>query len=375
MGLNANYILNGLQGGSATRLLETNMDPGVLRPWREMRPNYDGIPEWTGRSFMTLNVGKTFDPKTGLDVPIYKNFLCNTPALLRREDWLRIDTKVSWSAKQRLRLWGDIYSKNPYNVPNGMGVIGIQHTIASGDASATLSMDPIRQGERTRSTLDLGLTPLPVTHGDGSFSLRDIMVSRNSGMELNLTGIALQARKNAEIVEKLALGTFGTFIYNGGTIYGLTNHPSRSTKTMTLPTAGGYTANTTITEVLAMIKTLKDHFYYGKYTLYYSNAWAPYFDNDYQVYYAGETLASRMAKNLDIAEMKNLDFFGTTAFKIVLVQMTDDVIEGVQGMDFTTVQWEEQGGFEQCFKVLSIQVPRTKVDANGFVGIVDGTAT
>lgn len=358
------YVVNlaSLGNGSALqRLIEADMDPAVLRPWRAKN----------GRSYITVNTGE-YDKD---DKPIMRNIMVNTPALLRREDWLMVDRAVMWQAKQILRLWNDIYAANPVNIPNGMGEIAIQHTVADGDADAILSMDPVRKSERRRPTLDNVQIPLPVVHSDGSFTAREIAVSRKSGMQLDTQGIRLSVRKCGEVIESLCLGVTGTsYTYQGvGTIYGLTNFPQRFTKSMTLPTAGGWTPKTFITEILDMIKTLKDNLFYGPYVLYLSNAWVPYFENDYSITYAGDTLRLRVEKIADISGVRTLEFFGTTAYKAVLVQMTADVIEAIQGMPLTTVQWEEQGGMEAMFKVLGIQLPRVRANFNGKTGIVDGT--
>lgn len=363
------YVLNGLSGSSADKLLEHNFDPGVLRPYREV----DGRGRYTGRNLVSLlkrrNDGSLVCNGDG--TAQVETMVTNAPATLRREDWLRIDTAVAMAAKPRLRVWGDIYGANPLTIANGMGVPAIQHAVATGDASATINMEPLVQGERSRPTVDTAITPLPVIYGDGSFTLREIQVSRNGSMPLDTTNIELTTRKVAEKVEQLCLGTLGTFTYAGGSIYGLTNHPSRSTKTLTNPT--GSNGSTVIAEVVDMVQTLRNHFYYGPYIAYYSNAYFPFLATDYATGYPG-TLGDRL-KAIDVnITWRSADFLGT-GFKIVVVQMTPDVVQGINGMPMTTVQWDEEGGFNKRFKVLTISIPRVRADANGYVGIVDGSGT
>jgi len=55
---------------------------------------------------------------------------------------------------------------------------------------------------------------------------------------------------------------------------------------------------------------------------------------------------------------------------VVLVQMTPDVVELVDGLPIQNIQWDTEGGFMHYFKVLTIQVPRLKADYNGNTGIV-----
>ncbi len=373
-------------GPALTRLVDNNMDTGALRPWAEV----DRYNRRTGRSFITVQkrhpdgtavVQAVVDRNTGRPVvnnmgqpvysPVYTNKLViNAPTTLRREDWLRIDSAVAWAAKNRLRAWSEIYGSNPLNIANGMGTPLLQHAVAVGAATATTSMDGIRKGERSRPTVDTALTPLPITHSDGCFSIREIAVSRNGNLPLDTTNATLAGRAIGELIEQYAVGT-STFAYGGGNIYGLTNHPSRSTKTLTAPTSSNQ--STTITEVLDMLNTLRTNFYFGPYVAFYSNNWDQYFDADYSTAYPGVTLRSRLASIPSIQRWQQLDYLGTSKYVIVIAQMTPDVIQGINGMDLNTVQWEEPGGFEWAFKVLCIYVPRVRSDGNAKVGIIHGS--
>jgi hypothetical protein len=55
---------------------------------------------------------------------------------------------------------------------------------------------------------------------------------------------------------------------------------------------------------------------------------------------------------------------------VLLVQMTSDVVDLVDGMPIQTVQWDTEGGFIHNYKVMTIQVPRVKSDYNNRSGIV-----
>ena len=63
------------------------------------------------------------------------------------------------------------------------------------------------------------------------------------------------------------------------------------------------------------------------------------------------------------------------AFTMLFVQMTPDVARAVNGMDITTVQWEDHGGFRQNFKVMAMLVPQIRADFNGNTGIVHATTS
>jgi hypothetical protein len=57
-------------------------------------------------------------------------------------------------------------------------------------------------------------------------------------------------------------------------------------------------------------------------------------------------------------------------FTLILVQLTSEVARAVNGMDITTVQWEEKGGMRLHFKVMAIQVPQLRADYYGQMGLL-----
>jgi hypothetical protein len=117
-----------------------------------------------------------------------------------------------------------------------------------------------------------------------------------------------------------------------------------------------------------------------------------------------QTLRDRLRAIGDVADVRRLDFLfssiapwsapptGTNIFGVVpgpgpenvvqgypfvmlLVQMTPDVAQAINGMDITTIQWETLGGMQINFKVMAIQVPRLRSDFYQNCGIEHCTAT
>lgn len=349
------FILNGQANGSvASQLMQNNFDVRCLRP-------YIGK---DGRTYITQNVN-------GKQTPVPLN---NATATLRKDDWKTLDTAIVKAAKPRLRFVGDLRSAGlTYNIPNGMGKTVLE-TETQGDISeAQISMDGLSRSQGDRPTFELNNLPLPIIHKDFSFSARQVMASRNGGSPLDTTTAELAARRVAEQAEQLALGTASSYAYGGGTIYGLTNFPSRLTKSMTLPTASGWTPATFVEEVLAMKNQSQAAYHYGPWRLYTSPNWDQYLDDDYSSAKGDNTLRERVAKIDGIQGISTLDYL--SGYRAILVQMTSDVVREVMGMDITTAQWETQGGMQLNFKVMAIMVPQLRADQNSNTGIVDGTAS
>lgn len=351
-------ILNGVAHGSvASRLLNNNFDVGILRP-------YSGA---NGRTYVDVPV---FNAQKGCFET--KAVVTNAPSALRYDDWRLIDTAVLKAARQRLRLVADLRGSGlQHTIPNGMAKTVFSTEKMSDPGSASVSMDGLRKGEGDRPEFSMDNLPLPIIHSDFSFSARQIAVSRNSNTPIDTSMAEAAARRVAEIAEKMAIGSYGTYAFGGGTIYGLTNFPNRITKSLTAPTATGWTPNTTLVQILDMKQKSIDSMQYGPWILYCGTSWDQYLDNDYSAAKGDNTLRERIKKIEGINDVRTLDFL--SGFQMVLVQQTTDTIREVVGLDFTTVQWEGQGGMEINYKVLAIMVPQIRADYYGKCGIVHGS--
>lgn len=347
------FILNGqAQGNVATSLLHNGFDMRALRPWIGK----------DGRSYIARNQGGKL---VAVPMPIAN-------ATLRHEEWKLLDEAIVRVAKERLRVVADLRGSGlTYNIPNGMGKTVLETETVSDLTEATISMDPVRDGENDRPEFDLTNLPLPVIHKDFYFSARQVATSRNMGASIDTTSAELASRRVAEEAEKLTLGVsnFNQFTYGGGTIYGLTNFPSRITRTITQP--NGTNQSTTVRDVLAMRQDSEDAKHYGPWVLYNSPAWDQYLDDDYSSSKGDNTLRQRIQAIAGINDVRTADYL--TGYQMLLVQQSSDVIRMVMGMDITTVQWETHGGMRLNFKVMAIMVPQLRADHNGNTGIVHGS--
>jgi len=349
------FILNGQgHGDVANRLLACNGDLGSLRPWIGK----------DGKAYMTLNR----DGKL-VNVPI-----SNATATLRKDDWILLDDVIIKAAKQRLKAVQDLISGGlTFNIPNGMAYSVLQ-TETQGDINdASVSMDGMRENANDRPTFEINNLPLPIIHKDFSYSARNLLISRNGGSPLDTTTASLAARKVAEEAEKMLIGVSTTadqYNFGGGVIYGYTDFPNRLTKTITSPTASGWTGSTLLAEVLAMMTQARGAYHYGPYVLYTGTGWEEYLGGDFKTN-SDKSLRSRLLEIEGLSDIRALDYL--TGYTMVLVQMTSDVVREVMGMSITTVQWDTHGGMQKNFKVMAIMVPQIRADQNDNCGIVHAT--
>lgn len=350
------FIANGQASGEvASMLLRHKMDEGILRPFIGK----------DGRSYVTLREGGVGKPR---------NVLIQNAATLTKDSWIMLDEELLRVQQEEINFWEECVTRvQPLVIRNGMAVPVLQHQTMSDIGPATMSMDGLRKGERDRPVVDLRGVPLPITHKDFSYSARELAVSQESKMPLDLVHPAMAMRQCMELREKMALGTLATYTYNGYPIYGVTNYPYRLTKTITAPTAGGWSPNTTYTQVLDMIQKAVNKFYRGPYLLLASTPFLQYMEQDYTTDGMGKTLRKRIMETGRVLNVQYSDLLSTSAFILVLVQMTSNVIRTVRGMKFKTVSWPSQGGMEMNFKVMGIDVIECRSDYGNNTGIVHGT--
>ncbi len=344
-------------GDVAAQLIQHNMDPGVMRPFQEA----------DGSCWITVNEG----------TPRERTIQTNAQATLRKDEWMLLDKTVIEVAKPRLEAWGDLMRRGlKYTVPNGMGVTVLQHQTMSDITGAITSMDGLRQSDRDRPVFTLENLPLPIIHKDGGFTLREIMTGRRMGTPIDTMTIQLATTRVVEEVEKYLTGANPVYTYSSGSIYGYKNYPNRITYSMTNPTTPDWTPATFLQEILEMKKASQDARYYGPWQVYVSTAWDTYLDNDFSPQYPNLTLRQRISAIAGLTTPKTLDYLDLTgaAFNVIMVQMTNTVVEGVEGMGLTVFRWNTEGGFDTRFKVACIMVPRLRKDQNSNTGLIHGAA-
>lgn len=365
-------------GNWANRLLESELDVGALRPYRDKR----------GNTYISHNYCAGYDPKTRL--PIIKakpiQTFNDTYATLRVLDWIQLDEAVIRAAKPRLRAAKDLREAGlVYMLPNGIAKTVMQFQQQSDITGATISMDALRASESDRPVFSLVNFPIPIIHKDFQYPLRQLLASRTGYSPLDTTTAELAGRRVAEQVEQLTLGCgvnsnfttpgqltgVSSYQWGGGAVYGYMNFPNRITYTIFQPTVAGWTPQATVDDILNMKKLSQQAFHTGPWMCYAGLYWDPYFDDDYKPTYNDTTLRQRLREIDGIIDVRTVDYIPDQS--LLLVQQTTDVARMVIGMDVTTVQWETHGGMQLNFKVMCVMVPQLRTDFYGNTGVVHGS--
>ncbi len=387
------FILNGEgRGEFGSALAEVRFDPGLLRPY------YDS----QGRKVCTVKTGRMVPVKNAAgdivrnndgtsryeeekQVVLIKDLIANdihspvfNATTLSKDQWIKLDARVLQVARRRLRAWADLRAANTVGGFDGMTTSVYEHETVTDDGEAIVDMEGISEGRGDESHYQLEGIPLPITHSSFWYSKRKLMTSRSNGTPISFLRAEQAARRVTETIEQTCIGTLSGMTYGNSadygrapTVYGYTNFPDRTTKTDL--TASATTDGVTfVNEVIEMRELAYNNNYYGPFMLYVSTAYDAILDNDFKAN-SDKTIRQRVKEIDGIKDVKRLDYL--TGDVLLLVQMTSEVAEAINGLDLTTVQWESMGGMKLNFKVMAIQVPSLRADADGNTGIVHGTTS
>ncbi len=289
-----------------------------------------------------------------------------TNNVLRKEEWLQFDEKVVNIARQRLVGVADLLNAGlSYGVGNALGTTMVEWEQMSDMAPAQTSMSGITEGQNDRVDFALQQIPLPIIHKDFHINIRALEASRKLGQPLDTTQATMCARLVSERIESL-LFTGGYVAGATSQIHGYTTATNRNTGSVTATWVTA-TGQQIVGDVISMIDDANDDHMYGPYGLYVPVAVFNHMADDYKSE-SDKTIKQRVEEIPGISWVKPSS--NLTGTNVVLVQMTDDVVDMINGIQPTVVQWETHGGMQVNFKVMAIMVPRikdTKSDQSGIV--------
>ena len=292
-----------------------------------------------------------------------------TNNLLRKEEWVELDTEVVKIARQRLIGIADLQARGLTLPLGGLGTLISQYEAESDMTPANVNMSGVTPGEEDDVTFDLRSVPVPITHKDFRINIRRLEASRRLGDAIDTTSAAVAGRRVADGLEGL-LFRGSNIMVDGNAIWGYTTHPNRNIGAAPGAPNAWQNINNIYQTALNMIAAAHAARHFGPYILYVAgNVWTQlmliYGDG------SGHTPLERIKNIPGIMDVKPADEL--LAGNAVLVQMTKDVVDLAVAQDIVTVEWETMGGMLAHFKVMAVMVPRIKSDMNGRSGVVHFT--
>jgi len=294
-----------------------------------------------------------------------------TNDVLMKDEWLKLDQTVIEVARQRLIGVNDLMSRGlTYPIANALGVTRVEWQTQSDMDPAEISMSGVTEGRGDRLEYALTGVPLPIVHKDFTINIRALQASRNGGNPMDTTQARIASKLVSEKLESILFNGASSIKMQGSTIYGYKTFPNRNTGSLT---AGAWDAtpvgDSIVADVLAMVQKAYDDHMYGPFVLYVPLNIMTYMGNDFKAN-SDKSIIQRVKEIEGIADVRPSENLTAEA---LLVQMSSDVVDMVDGIQPTVLSWESHGGMVLNYKVMAIMVPRFKSDYSTQCGIVHYT--
>ena len=363
--VNVDLISNGNAVGEVAARISSmgRLDPGYMRPF---------IGD-DGRTYITTCKGDPKVPSNYVAIPI------NTNGTLRRDEWKQLDEVLVRFKDYRLGGIEDLRANGLiYNLGNAMGTTVMEwHDVSDVNLVPELTMDAVTRAKGDRPVYKYHYMPIPILHVDYEINARELATSRNMGNPLDTTLAERAVRRINERLEDMLFTNTG-FSYgekdssNQNSIYSYVNHPDRNLLDLgTSWTDSGVTTKEIVDQVISWKQEGINNRFFGPWQFYIPTAYETKMDEDYvgstPDTAPNTTLRDRLMKIAGIKGFKVIDTLA--ADTILMIQLTPDVVRLVNGMGLTNIEWGVEGNFITKFKVLTIQVPQIRSDAEGRCGV------
>ena len=321
--------------------------------------------------------GDINDPKS-----YTQKLIDNDMAIFTPEEWKTIDTRLREIAASRqvgiakLKELGLVY-----NLANPFASQSLEYMKTSDMHDASVNMNFKVTNETDKQAVKTANIPIPVISWKWGFDIRELQMSRLYNRPLDLQGAKVGARKIGEKLESMMFGANATILDSKKIDSIISFGDSNKLDNNSSPYGFHDWTNTSATTPAIILqdvlelkkKSIKDK-HFGKWILFVSQDIENRLDEDYALdanTKAYVPLMDRIKKINSILDVVVSDFLPNKT--VALVQMTNDTIELINGMELTTVQLMNAGGLN--FEMLSfvIQTPAVKSDYDGNCGIVIGT--
>lgn len=286
-----------------------------------------------------------------------------------------VDKAVVDVGLQRLFLAADLMAEGlVHPLADPLSVTQLEWEVISKTGGAQRTMSPSARGENQQPDRLIKRLPIYLTTDDFSIGIRTLKASQRVGIPLDTTLVSQATRRVNEAIEDSVINGAGITV-GGYTAPGILNAPNVNTFNITDAAWTTVPVGTTIlSETLQMIDKLQADFKFGPYNMYVGTTIGNVMQGDFTTLKGDLTIQQRLemisagGRNLRVRIADQMP-----ATTVALIQMTNDVIELVNGQPPTVIPWTSLDGFTLYWLVMAIVIPRVRSDYDGNSGIVVGT--
>jgi hypothetical protein len=302
-----------------------------------------------------------------------------------------VDQAVVEVGLERLQFAADLMAAGlTYSLPDPLSVTQLEWDQESKVGGAMRVMSPSARGESQLTDRKHNRLPIYLTMEGFSLDIRTLKMSERVGAPLDTSIIKQATRRVNEAIEDAAINgattADGQLLTVGGyQAPGLINEANvnsgNTTTDWTLTGTVGTDGPARVADVLAAITSLQSDKKFGPYNLYVGTKAGNAIEQDFKANTMGtirQRLESITAGGRPI-QVRVADRFpntnSSTDKQFALVQMTDDVVQMVNGQAPTVIPWTSLDGFTLHWVILAIMVQRVRSDYDGNSGIYLGLKT
>lgn len=293
-----------------------------------------------------------------------------TNGTLPHEAYIKWDQKMVDVARQRLTFIEDLNKYNLVDRSLNLGDMIANFEKLSDVTEANVSMSGTTPTQKDVLTFTTAGVPVPIFHKGFNLGAREIQAAADRpGRALGVNLISTTTRIVSDKIDDMFWNGVPGVVVDGKQVYGVTNHPNRNT--VTISNAWGASNDSPITDVKNMLQEAYNDNFFGPFVLYVSkDNWA-FIQEDYNDNKGTMTYKQRMEAFSDIAEVRPGD--GLANGEVVLVQMTDDVLELKVAQDLVNYEEPQKNMLQHEFTIMAAMALQVKSDSAGRCGIVHAT--
>ena len=287
--------------------------------------------------------------------------------------WRRIDARATRIQRDVLAVFNRLAAANTTAVMIGDLVSYFPKISDSGEVH--VSMDGRSEGNADAATVQYEGTPVPILDSFARMGWRQMEVIRKGQTALDVESIANHQRKVAEKMEDMVLNGLSSVVVGGSTIYGLRNHPQRSTDTHGFDLSATTGANWLAT-FSKLINALVGDNAYGRVTVFLNYAdWVYASINEFTTGYP-KTILQRMREIEQIADIVPASKVPVDNVLGVAGLETGDWGSVLSAMPMVTRPKQRLNQEDDyVFGVMAAVAPQFRVDADGRSQIAHLTAS
>ena len=300
--------------------------------------------------------------------------LVGNAAPIPLDAWRRIDARASRIQRDVLAVFNRLAAAN--TTPASIGDLVSFFPKISDSGEVHVSMDGRSEGRSDQAVVSYEGTPIPIIDSYARMGWRQMEVVRKGQTALDVETIANHQRKVAEKMEDMVLNGMSSIVVGGSTIYGLRNHPQRSTDTHGFDLNSTATGANWLTAFSKLVNSLVGDNAFGRITVFLNYAdWTYASLNEFAAGYP-KTILARLREIEQIADI------------VPASKVPADNIIGVAGLD--TGDWGSvlsampmvtrpkarlNTEDDYVFGIMAAVAPQFRVDADGRSMIAHLTAS